>query len=128
MAVTEIIYLLASAGPDEFIDAIDLENEVLRPYYSSFTSAYAAQPDNANITVHYSFDELLYDFQLAVLDYVRWAVTCRLGGENPQKYAARREKIDVNLGSYRRSDRMLRFLFDLVSAYLPTVEKEIAAL
>jgi hypothetical protein len=66
------------------------------------------------------------DFQLAVLDYVRWAVSCRLGGETPEKYAGRREALDLNMGSYRRSEVMLRFLLQLVATYLPRVERDVA--
>jgi hypothetical protein len=126
MGVTDIVYLLATSASDGFIKDLDLEEGLLRPYYTAFTSAFESvhkDIDSKAAVLQYSFEELIDDFQLAVLDYVRWAVSCRLGGETPAKYAGRRQVIDPNLGSYRRSENMLRFLLKLVEKYLPSVEE-----
>jgi hypothetical protein len=126
LGVTDIIYLLATSASDDFITDIDLHESVLRPYYTTFLEAYATAAALAEAP-QYSYDDLVHDFQLAVLDYARWAVSCRLGGETPDKFATRRAAADPNLGSYRRSEQMLRFLLQLVHTYLPAVEKEMAA-
>lgn len=126
LGVTDIVYLLATSAADEFIQDLDVEEGLLRPYYATFSSVMEAtqgEGDRAASDV-YTFEELVSDFQLAVIDYVRWAVSCRLGGETPDKYAARRQVVDLNLGSYRRSEHMLKFLFLLVERYLPRVESE----
>lgn len=126
LGVTDIVYLLATSATDEFIQDLDVEEGVLRPYYTTFSSAVKGlRSDDGRATSDvFTFEELVSDFQLAVIDYVRWTVSCRLGGETPEKYAARRQTVDLNLGSYRRSDRMLKFLFQLVERYLPRVESE----
>jgi hypothetical protein len=120
LAVTDVVYLLATAASDDFILDLDPDEGLLRPYYSAFSAAYTAAPP----PLQYSFEDLRRDFRLALLDYVRWAVCCRLGGDTPEQFAARRDSVDPNVGSYRRSDRMLRFLLQLAMSYLPAVEED----
>ena len=154
LGATDVIYLLATAASDDFLHPdMDIREEVLRPYFAIFTGARrdyrrtegvntAADRDNDSNTVagrdgvaasidvslspQYTFEDLEHDFSLAVLDWTRWAVTCRLGGETPEKFTGRREANDPNLGAYRSSERVLRFIFELVLQYLPAVEKEMA--
>jgi hypothetical protein len=40
LGVTDIIYLLATSASDSFIQDVDLDEQVLRPYYTAFIAAY----------------------------------------------------------------------------------------
>lgn len=128
LGVTDVVYLLATSASDQFIEDLTteegsvgmrLEERLLQPYQTAFEAGCALQEDH-------SYQALQHDFRLAVLDYTRWAVSCRLGGETPEKYTARQDTLDGNLGAYRRSPRMLRLLLGLVEEYLPSVEEEIS--
>lgn len=124
LAATDIIYLVATASSDDAIHSLDVDADILRPYYDAFCLEYLSTRKDEKL--QYSFEDFRYDFQLSTLDYVRWIVACRLKGETPEKYATRRLQLDPNLGSYRRSEVALKFLFDLVDAFLPAVEKQLA--
>jgi hypothetical protein len=130
LAATDLIYVIATSSSDSVIQHLEIDRDILRPYYEAFVAAYKTQHSVGGIDCAsfsgYSFEELQYDFQLSTLDYVRWIVSSRLKGETPAKYATRREVMDPNLGSYRRSEVALRFLFNLVHEYLPIVESEMA--
>jgi hypothetical protein len=67
MGVTDIVYLLATSASDGFIKDLDLEEGLLRPYYTAFTSAFESvhkDIDSKAAVLQYSFEELIDDFQL----------------------------------------------------------------
>lgn len=121
LGVTDIIYLIATSSADSFVEKVDLEEDVLRPYYCTLSSHFEKFQSKP---LPYKFDELCLDFRLSVLDYARWAVSCRLGGESPEKYESRREHIDPNLGTYRFSEVVLHFILELVGKFLPEIEQK----
>lgn len=120
LASTDLIYLIATGLGDSQINRLDLENDVLGYYHKVFNQELTASGAGEDVLL--SYDELQYQFQLATIDYVRWIMACRLPGETPAKFAKRREEMDPNLGSYRRSEGMMLWLLSRVEEFLPLVE------
>ena len=116
---------------DAVIEGINVQEDVLRPYHRAFVAAYTKQHGSpvdtgdtiAAIDAIYPFSQLEKDFELATLDFARWVMGCRLGGETPEKYAKRRADVDPNLGTYRRSEVVMKLLMSLVQEFLPRVEQ-----
>lgn len=121
VGATDIVYFLATGMSDAQINSLNLEADVLRPYYSVFSSHWSKLRAGEG-ECDYPFEEFIFDFKCACVDYVRWIMACRLPGETPEKFAKRREEMDPNLGAYRRSETMMLFLISKVEEYLPDIE------
>lgn len=130
LAATDLFYLLATSCSDDYITLLDTTNDVqelfLRPYFDCFIQSHQSRlcanggaSSDANT---YVFEKFTRHFQYAALDYMRWLVSYRLDGETPDKYAARKQKLDINIPTYKRSEVVLKFLFKLVAVYLPVIE------
>jgi hypothetical protein len=73
----------------------------------------------------YTYKEFHYDFQLSILDFMRWALPARLSKQTPETYSKRSLPdgvVDINDSAYKRSTVMMKFLMDLTREYLPIVE------
>ncbi len=120
---TDVAYLLAMCPSDSCLESLDIDADFLIPYYTALSESYSYFHDGN--TLNYTIIDLKRDFQLAVLDFVRWVVPARLANETPEKYEARRNKLpwDLNMGAYRRSSSMMHFLMTLTKEYLVEAEK-----
>lgn len=120
---TDIIYLIATGLSDSHINALDIDKDVLRVYHDALTEELDKRgvPPEQQTT----YEVLSYHFKLATIDYVRWIMACRLPGDTPAKFSKRREEMDPNLGSYRRSEAMMIWLLSRVQAFLPEVEERL---
>jgi thiamine kinase-like enzyme len=130
IGATDMIYLIATGSSDSFVEALmqsnvdidaSVEDTILKPYYDRLITHYKTLHDG--IINSMTFAQLKMDFRLSVLDYVRWIMCARLKGDIPDKFRQRRENVDLNLGAYRRSETMVKFLFTLVQLYLPSVKE-----
>ena len=130
LGVTDIVYMIATACSDECLSTLDIDRDVLLPYYNMLCEVYTlrhqsqggSSSEEATGLNEYSYTSLQIDFKLALLDYVRWAVAYRLKGQTPAKYAEQRENVNINLGAYRRSEAIMRFLFDKTKVYLEELD------
>ena len=129
LAATDIFYLVATSCSDDCIRGLSAEEVILKPYYQRFVGAYVAydNPVDKNPPEElemYRYSEFRRHYMMAALDYMRWLVPYRLDNETPTKYAARREKVDINVPTYKRSEVVLRYLFTVTQEYLPEIELE----
>jgi len=113
----DVIYFFATSAPD---DCCDDYEAVFAIYHAAFV---AALPEEARMKA-WPIEEHMRLFQLVTLDYMRWAISYRLGNETPQKMAERANAVpvDANQGEYRRSVKRLSWLLQLVVAFLPAAE------
>eukprot|EP00929_Paragymnodinium_shiwhaense_P091129 TRINITY_DN51170_c0_g1_i1.p1 TRINITY_DN51170_c0_g1~~TRINITY_DN51170_c0_g1_i1.p1 ORF type:complete len:426 (-),score=60.19 TRINITY_DN51170_c0_g1_i1:171-1448(-) len=104
VGATDLYYLCAQALSDESVEA--WEDRVLRPYHDGLKTAL-----NANDS--YTYDDLLRDFKLSAMDFLRWLSGARLGGFTPEKLAANAlpEKVDINRGIWSRSVVRIKWLY-----------------
>ena len=127
VGATDIVYLIGTGSSDALVAAMDVGKDVLEPYFTAFTAAAKAAEAGGRVKVgtytHASFAQLQEDFQLALLDYVRWIMACRLPGSTPASFAKCKAEMNLNLGAYRRSEPLVKWLFSKVAEYLPLVEK-----
>jgi hypothetical protein len=126
----DIIYFFSTSASDASCTAY---KDCLQGYYTAFLAA-STPPSTGDPTQdatlqeqlqqQYPFSELLRLFQLATLDYVRWALSYRLTSETPSAMAMRAaaHPIDVNQGEYRRSLFRLGWLLQLAERFLPLAE------
>jgi hypothetical protein len=123
IAATDLVYLVAMAIPALSEMRLD---EVLRSYWTHFTEARkqtcldAAAPPTSAASAASDDDwaHFLLDFKVATLDFARWAFCARLADDSPAKFAARREKMDINLGAWRRDVNVIAWLTEHTHAYL----------
>ncbi len=120
IASTDIIYLIATGLCDSHVNSLDLDKDVLKVYHEALIEELGKR--RVPPAQHTTYEELTYHFQLATIDYVRWIMACRLPGDTPAKFAKRKEEMDPNLGSYRRSEAMMIWLLSTVENFLPKVE------
>ena len=120
---TDIIYLIATGLSDVHINSLDIGKDVLCVYHEALLEEFRKRgvPEEHQTT----YEELEYYFKLSTIDYVRWIMACRLPGDTPTKFAKRREVMDPNLGSYRRSEAMMVWLLGKVETFLPEVEERL---
>eukprot|EP00933_Yihiella_yeosuensis_P036488 TRINITY_DN30243_c0_g1_i1.p1 TRINITY_DN30243_c0_g1~~TRINITY_DN30243_c0_g1_i1.p1 ORF type:complete len:408 (+),score=52.62 TRINITY_DN30243_c0_g1_i1:26-1249(+) len=107
IGATDLIYFLSTSVEDSVTEK-----------YLDLLHAYHIQLKAPG----YSYDEFLRDFKVATLDYVRWAFGRALIAETPEKYRERAEKVDPNLGYFRRSAARVEWLLTLVETFLPEAE------
>ena len=89
LAATDLVYVLFMSCEDNLIQGLDVREDVLKPYHSAFLAAYersnvhevTRSDGKIQIEDRFPFSLLEQDFQLATLDFARWVVACRLGGE-----------------------------------------------
>ena len=136
LGASDVTYLLAMAPSDELLLLLEgdgLERDFLRVYYDMLCASYRKFHSNESEgegegrggrELPYTYEEFHYDFQLSLLDFMRWMVPARLAKESPEKYAKRRGMVplDLNMGAYRRSPKMMKFLMERVRDYLPLAE------
>ena len=70
------------APADAFLQELDIDSDFIVPYYEALSRAYH---HFHSTPLTYSLVQLKEDFKFAVLDFVRWVVPARLGGESPEK-------------------------------------------
>jgi len=109
IGATDLIYLFATGVEDSVVDDYLAS---LRTYHQSLEIPSEAYP----------FEALLSDFKVATLDYARWAFCYRLAGDTPEKYRQRAEKVDMNMGYFRRHPPRMQWLLQRVEEYLPEAE------
>lgn len=107
IGATDMIYLFCGSVEDEIVDNYKY---------------WLAQYHNRLADESYSFDDFYIDFKAATLDYARWVFAYRLVGDTPEKFRQRAEKVDVNLGFFRRHSPRIRWLLQLVEEFLPEAE------
>jgi hypothetical protein len=127
VGATDIVYLIGTGSSDALLEGIEVDKDVLEPYYSAFLAAAKRAEETGAVIgatyTHATFAQLQDDFQLALLDYVRWIMACRLPGSTPASFAKCKAEMNLNLGAYRRSEPLVKWLFSKVAEYLPLVEK-----
>lgn len=107
IGATDLIYLFCGS----------VEDEIVRDYETWLKLYHSQLPSD-----QYTFDEFLFDFKVATLDYARWVFAYRLVGDTPEKFRKRAENVDVNLGFFRRHLPRIIWLLQLVEEFLPEVE------
>jgi len=149
LAATDVAYFLAMAPSDALLDLLSqegggrLEVDYLCVYYNYLQAAHAkfhgdsssssssidGNSSNSTLSCSYPYEAFREDFQLALLDFMRWMVPARMRGERPAAYKKRQEcpTWDLNMGAYRRSAVMMQFLMERVGDYLPVAEALAAA-
>ena len=117
IAATDLVYLCAMAIPAPSEAHLD---ELLHSYWTHFTEACLETCSNsaAPAASDYDYERFLLDFKVATLDFTRWAFCARLADDSPAKFAARREKMDINLGAWRRDVDVIAWLTEHTHAYL----------
>ncbi|CAJ1414572.1 unnamed protein product [Effrenium voratum] len=107
VGATDLIYLLCGSVEDEIVENYQ---HWLKEYHKSLGLE------------DYPFKQLELDFKAATLDYARWVFAYRLLGDSPEKFRQRAEKVDENLGIFRRHVPRARWLLALVEEFLPEIE------
>jgi len=102
VAATDLYALCALALSDEAVE--DYEASVLRPYHAEL-AAVLGSPET------YPYDELVREWKLSALDFLRWLSGARLAGFTPEKMAAAAVKVDINVGIWRRSARRMAWIW-----------------
>ncbi|CAK9058456.1 unnamed protein product [Durusdinium trenchii] len=115
LGATDLIYLFCGSVEDEIVQDYQ---RWLKLYHD-----HLIQTAGAVEQYNYSFDAFLLDFKAATLDYARWVFAYRLMGDTPEKFRARAENVDVNLGLFRRHPPRIRWLLQLVEEFLSDFEE-----
>ena len=116
----DVVYFFSTSASDD-ICCDDSFEFAFRLYHDAFVNAL---PEETRAKGSWNFQEHMRLFQLALLDYMRWAISYRLPSETPQKMAQRAAAVpvDANQGEYRRSPKRLSWLLAKVAAFLPAAE------
>ena len=121
VGATDIIYFIATGMSDMQINSLNLEVDILRPYYSMFEAkrSVLGEKEAAATTAMTSLS--------STSRCPAWT-TCAgswhadfLERRRRNSRSAERE-MDPNLGAYRRSEAMMLFLLSRVEEYLSDVE------
>ena len=118
MTAHDVLYFLSTSASD---DCCEDYPGTVSLYHDAFV---AALPEEQRQGRLWPIEEHMRLFQLAALDYMRWAISYRLPSETPAKMRERASAVplDLNQGEYRRSLKRLSWLLQLVAGFLPAAE------
>jgi len=116
LPATDLVYLIAMALPAPTEEALE---GTLRGYHRHFVEARTKVcGEEAGEENKASFRQLELDFKVALIDFTRWAFCARLSGDTPEKFRSRLEKMDINLGAWRRDVHVIAWLTERTILYL----------
>eukprot|EP00927_Polykrikos_kofoidii_P068014 TRINITY_DN63423_c0_g1_i1.p1 TRINITY_DN63423_c0_g1~~TRINITY_DN63423_c0_g1_i1.p1 ORF type:complete len:433 (-),score=71.17 TRINITY_DN63423_c0_g1_i1:93-1352(-) len=115
VGATDLYCLCAMGLEDETVE--DYTANVLRPYHEALIQALGGRDEL------YPFEELVREFKIAGLDFMRWLTVARLSDVTPQKMAAAAETIDINRGTWSRSRTRMVWIWKRTEEFLSCLDE-----
>ena len=115
VAATDIYAFCALSLSDEAVE--DYEESVLRVYHGELIAMLGGTAEA------YPYHELVREFKLAALDFLRWLSGARLSGFTPEKMTIAAVKVDINVGIWKRSAARMAWLWRMAEASIDDAEQ-----